>query len=432
MKYALFFFILLFVQSVFATGLSKTELTIRSSVIDESPDQLRLLERLVNINSGTNNIVGVTQVGEILADQFRQLGFQTEWVNEPGYMHKAPTLIAKHNGRSGKRLLLIAHLDTVFPSNGLFRQFSMSKSFVKGPGVLDDKGGIVVLLSAIKALSAQHLLDNAAIMVVLTGDEEESGKPASISRKPLFEAAVQADAALDFESAVTLDTASVGRRGISNWLVKSHGNESHSATIFQDGVGDGAIFEIVRILNTMRSVFGITKDVTYNPGMIIGGTKIDFNALDTTGTAFGRNNVVSKTALAKGDFRYLTQKEHDHFLKKLKWIVQKHLPYTTSIVAFQDGIPAMPPTKANVRLLRQYSQVSEDLGQGKINILDPSLRGAGDISYIAFRVPANLVGLGPVGIGGHSVIEKAETASFQVQTERAALLMYRLSHDMQE
>ncbi len=413
-------------QMAAAAGLTSTEQRINTAVMNQSSSQLQLLEKLVNINSGTNNIDGVVHVGRIVERQFQAMGFNTWWVDEPSYMHKAPTLLAQHKGK-GKRLLLIAHLDTVFPANSSFQRFSIKKSWAKGPGTLDDKGGVVVLLYALKALQTSHVLDNAYVTVVLTGDEEESGKPAAISRKPLFDAAKQSDVALDFESAVTLDTGSIGRRGISNWMIESSGNESHSATIFQDGVGDGAIFEMARILNSMRTEFGVSKNVTYNPGMIIGGTHINFDVANTTGEAFGKNNVVSKTAMVKGDFRYLTPQERDTFKEKLTTIVKKHLPWTKSTVAYQDGIPAMTPTKDNIALLHEYSRASEDLQLGKISILDPSLRGAGDISYIASMVKANLVGLGPMGVGGHSVIEKVDIKSLRIQTQRAALLIYRLT-----
>ena len=421
----------LLVQSTLASHLTPIEQRICSQISDQSNAQLRLLERLVNINSGTNNIDGVLAVGDIVEKQLNDLGFDTWWVDEPRWMHKAPTLVAQHAGTYGQKILLIGHLDTVFSMTGSFQLFKLKSSqLARGAGTLDDKGGIVVMLYALKALQAVHALDHENIIVVLTGDEEESGKPASISRQPLIRAARQSDIALDFESAVTLDTGSIGRRGISNWLITSHGNESHSATIFQQGVGDGAIFEMARILNSMRLQFGINKDVTYNPGMIAGGTHVAFDGMDTNGTAFGKNNVVSKIAVARGDFRYLTVKEREQFKEKLSKIVKQHLPGTYSEVSYIDGIPAMAPIAANIALLHEYSHVSEDLSMGKVKVLDPALRGAGDISYVSTIEKQNLVGLGPMGLGAHSVIETVELKSIPIQTKRAALLIYRLtSHD---
>jgi glutamate carboxypeptidase len=88
----------------------------------------------------------------------------------------------------------------------------------------------------------------------------------------------------------------------------------------------------------------------------------------------------------------------------------------------------MAPTEGNLRLLKNYSAVSMDLNQGPIKPLGPGMRGAGDISYVANTIPANLAGLGPMGIGTHSVIEAIQLNSLPIQTERAAILIYRLTH----
>lgn len=411
----------------FANGLSQTELSIKEVVVQQQASQLTLLEKLSNINSGTTNPDGVYKVGELLRPALSALGFKTYWVNEPASMHHAGTLIAEKTGKLKSKLLLIGHLDTVFAPDTTFQTFELKQHSAKGPGVLDDKGGVLVMLYALKALQANHVLKDATITIVLTGDEEESGKPTSISRKPLFEAAEGTDYALDFESAITLDTGTIARRGIASWMITTHGNESHSATIFQKDVGDGAIFEVARILNTMHRQMESTPFVTFNPGTILGGTSINYDNKTAEGTAFGKTNVVAKTAAVNGDYRFLTAKQKQDFEDQVRFIVKQHLPGTKSEVVFRPGIPAMPPTQNNLYLLQKYSAVSEDLGQGKISPLDPGQRGAGDISHIAQLVPANLAGLGPVGIGSHSIIEAVELNSLPIQTERAAILIYRLS-----
>ena len=343
-------------------------------------------------------------------------------------MHRASTLIAQHKGTTGKRVLLIGHLDTVFSKDSPFQKFERNENTATGPGVVDDKGGDVVILYALKALQASHALDGASITVVLTGDEEESGKPTSISRKPLFDVAHQSDVALDFECAITIDTGSVGRRGISNWTLTVQGNEAHSSEIFRESIGDGANFELVRILNTMRTQLSKEKYLTFNPGLILGGTKINFEKENSQGLAFGKENVIAKTALATGDLRYLSTDQKLAAEKSMLAIVKQHLPKTTASIQFQDGIPAMSPTKSNIELLKKYSDASNSLGYGPIKPLDPGIRGAGDISHIASIVPANLAGLGPLGSGTHSTKETLDIPSLTTQTQRAALLIYRLTH----
>lgn len=425
-------FAVFFSFSVFADNLSPTEKNIHAIVLQQKKAQFELLQRMVNINSGTTNVAGVYRVGRIIQQQFNQLGFKTHWVNEPKAMHRAGTLIAERHGKKGKKLLLIGHLDTVFPANSTFQHLTSKEHSAKGPGVLDDKGGVVVILYALKALHAAHALDDTNITIVLTGDEEDSGKPTTISRQPLREAAREKEIALDFEPAITLETATIARRGIAMWTVESTGNESHSATIFQKDVGDGAIFELSRFLNTMRTDLEGEKYLSFNPGLIIGGTHIQYDQKTTQGTAFGKENVVSKTGLAKGDVRFINDEQKEAFKEKLQKLAKQSLPGTHSNVTFQDGIPAMQPTDNNKQLLEQYSAISVDLGLGAVKALDPGLRGAGDISYVASIVPANLAGLGPVGSGTHSVIERIEFDSLPVQTSRAAIFIYRLTQSMLE
>ncbi|MFZ2316128.1 MAG: M20/M25/M40 family metallo-hydrolase [Gammaproteobacteria bacterium] len=411
-----------------AGSLSTPEKQLTQYITEHQSAQISLLSKLVNVNSGTTNIKGAERVGEILIPELKQLGFHISWVKEPPSMHRAPTLIATRTGKQGKRLLLIGHLDTVFPADTKFKTFTLKKNSAKGPGVIDDKGGLVVLLYALKALNTIHALDNTSMAIVLTGDEEDSGKPASISRKPLIDAAAHQDVALDFEPSITLETATIARRGISNWTISVQGNESHSATIFQPEIGAGAIFEIARILDVMRLKFINEKYLSFNPGIILGGNKMDYDAKASKGSVFGKQNIVAKTALVSGDVRFLSIAQKKSFQENLITLVHRHLQGTKSSIVFEDGMPPMSPTKNNMTLLEKYSQVSKDLDYGKVTAFPPGLRGAGDISYVSNIVPANLSGLGPIGYGTHSIMESVELNSFPIQTKRAALLIYRLTH----
>lgn len=426
MRFILKFFLLIALsQIVAAHQLPNIENRIKNNVVKQKTQQLELLEKIVNINSGTNNITGIQQTGEILKQQLEQLGFKTYWVNEPENMKRAPTLIAEHSGKKGKRLLLLGHLDTVFSKESPFQRFTRNGDIATGQGVIDDKGGDVVLLYALKALAAAHALDNAAITVILTGDEEDSGKPVSISRKPFFDAAQHSDIALDFEWSFTKDTATIARRGISSWTIETTGTEAHSSEIFQPSAGYGAIFELTRILNTMRTTLANTRYLSFSPGIIAGGTTIQYNKSEAT-TA-GKDNIIAKNAMAKGDLRFLTADQKNSTEIKIAAIVSQHLPGTSAQIHFQEGIPSMPPSLSNSALLKKYSQVSQDLGYGKVKPLDPSLRGAGDISHISAIVSANLAGLGAIGTGAHSANETLDVGSLTMQTQRAALLIYRLT-----
>lgn len=428
-KSSIFFItVFLFTQTANADH-SPIEKQISHYVHNQQQAQRSLLEKLVNTNSGTANIQNVHQIGELLRPRFEKLGFNVHWVEEPANMQRAGTLVAEHPGNKGKRLLLIGHLDTVFPVNGSFQRFKQNGNFATGPGVIDDKGGDVVILYALKALHAVNALNHANITVVLTGDEEDSGKPASISRKPLFDAAKNSDIALDFEWAITLDTATIARRGITNWMLITKGNEAHSSEIFQKKAGFGAIYELTRILDTMRIQLANEKYLSFSPGLILGGTTVTYDKTNSQGTAFGKGNVIAKTAISKGDLRFLTEEQKINAEKKISAIVNSHLPGTTASIIFQDGIPAMPPNTANLELLKKYNEASIKLGYGAVHPLNPGSRGAGDISHITSLVSASLAGLGPVGTGAHSDKETLNIHSLPIQTERAALLIYLLTHE---
>lgn len=407
-------------------ALLPTEEKLAQKVQQDKQSQLHFLEKLTNIQSGTLNIKGVRQTGNIVRKELERLGFKVKWVSEPANMHRAGTLIATHTGKSNSHILLIGHLDTVFTQSTPFHRYAQKKHSAKGQGVIDDKGGVAVVLYALKSLHASHELQDANIILVLTGDEEDSGKPTTISRQPLIDAAKKCDVTLDFEPAITSNTATIARRGITMWSITAHGNASHSATIFQENVGMGAIFGIAHQLDEIRTQLQPVKHLTFNPGLILGGSSVKYDPKIAGGRASGKANIVANAALVRGDLRYIDAAQKQFAEDKMRVIVAAPLSGVTSEIEFVDGIPPMSATENNLQLLNEYSQVSMDLGQGKVVPLDAGVRGAGDISYVAGIVPQNLSGLGPVGLGPHTVIESIELESLVTQTQRAAVLISRL------
>src|ERR1700716_3533007 len=143
-------------------------------------------------------------------------------------------------------------MDTVFEPSSPFRQFIRHGDTATGPGVADDKGGLVVILSALKALKATGSLDGARLTVFITADEEHPGSPVGTARAEFIEAGKHADATLCFEPGIRVDGedyASTARRGASSWTVSVSAHSGHSGAIFTKEIGDGSIFELSRILN---------------------------------------------------------------------------------------------------------------------------------------------------------------------------------------
>lgn len=399
---------------------------IKSAADKNLPNQLILLKNLVNINSDSANPTGVKQVGETLKPYFNQLGFKTYWSSDLPTKNRAGTLFAEHSAPGKPCILLIGHLDTVFPKHGRFQFYQQKNNIAYGPGVADDKGGDVVILSALQILRDLNLLDKINIKVVLTGDEEDSAKPTNISRKPLVDASKNCQYALDFEPSGSIHSATIARRGITEWQINTSGASAHSSAIFQKEIGSGAIFEMSRILNSIRARVSHEKYLTFNPSMMIGGTSLQLNSQQAQGNVSGKQNVVAQSAIAIGDMRYLNEKDKTHLERYISLIIKHHLPHTSGNIVFEDGIPPMPPSKGNLKLLEQFSRISIELGYGAVHAVDPLLKGAADISYVASIVPQNLSGLGPIGGDEHTVSESLEIHSLPIASARAALLIYRI------
>jgi len=281
-----------------------------------------------------------------------------------------------------------------------------------------------VILYALKALQSVGALDGTRIVVALMGDEEDAGPLHLVSRKPLIDVAKRSDVALAFEEDAGKGT--VARRGMSGWQLVVSGRQAHSSGIFSPGSSYGAIYEAARILNAFRERLSNEQYLTFNPAVIVGGTDVTYDSAKISGTAAGKDNIIAPRVFARGDLRFIS---HDQLLKAreaMRAIVADHLPGTMATITFEDGNPAMPPTKGNLALLAIEDSVSRALGQGAVDALDPGRRGGGDISYVSEYLDA-LDGLGVKGMRSHTPDERVDLRSIVPATERAAILIYRLT-----
>jgi glutamate carboxypeptidase len=414
-------------------ALSPAERTIGATVEAGYEPSIALLERLVNQNSGSMNFAGVKAVADMLRPEYEALGFTVSWkpMDAAG---RAGHLIAVHKGRAGgTKMLLIGHLDTVFEPDSPFQTFKReggaSADWAAGPGVGDDKGGVVTMLLALKAMQAAGTLGNANIEVVLTGDEEDSGDPIAIARADLIAAGKRADVALDFEGLAQeggKDMGSIARRSSNSWTLTATGKSGHSSGIFSAAAGDGAIYELARIITAFRKELP-EPNLTFNVGLIGGGQSA---AVDKDGVRIavtGKTNIIPPVAVAKGDFRTLSEEQTSRVRAKMQAIVDaNHLTGTSASIAFDLGYPSMAPTEGNKALLAKLNGVNTDLGLPEMPALDPLKRGAGDIAFVAADTDG-LVGLGLASSDDHSPAEKADLSTMKRQAKRAAILMSRLA-----
>ncbi|HWS78567.1 MAG TPA: M20/M25/M40 family metallo-hydrolase, partial [Thermomonas sp.] len=223
----------------FAATPSATEQRLRTSIDADQAHAIDLLERLVNQNSGSLNIPGVTAAGALVRAELAPLGFDVQWIDMRA-TGRAGHLVATHTGNGrGKRVLMIGHLDTVFEPDSAFQRFVRDGDTATGPGVGDDKGGVVIIIAALRAMHAAGTLRDADIRVVLTGDEESAGAPLAAARADLVAAGKWADVALEYEGLIVdggRDYATVARRGVVDWELTTTGITGHASGVFGEAL----------------------------------------------------------------------------------------------------------------------------------------------------------------------------------------------------
>ncbi|MBA4354610.1 MAG: peptidase M20 [Novosphingobium sp.] len=406
-----------------------SEAKIIATVDAEQARTLSFLETMVNQNSGSRNMDGVRKVRDIVITEFAALGFTPRWIamEQTG---RAGHLVLTHKGRKGaQKLLLIGHLDTVFEPDSPFQRYVLEGDKAKGPGVGDDKGGIAVIVAALRAMQAAGTLKTANIEVFLTGDEEEAGSPVETARADLVAAAKAAHVALDFEGLSRedgKDMGSIARRSSQSWTLTVDAKSGHSSGVWGASAGDGAIYAAARIVTALRDELP-EPYLTLNVGLIAGGAEAEVAADNAHVSAQGKTNIIAGKAVARGDLRTLSPEQNAAAMRKMEAIVARKFPGVTAArIEFSEGYPPMAPTDGNKALLARLNAVNATLGLPEMQPLDPMKRGAGDISFVAAYIDG-LVGLGPHSTGDHSPAETVDVPSIWTQAKRAALLMTRLA-----
>jgi glutamate carboxypeptidase len=420
---------LIFLSIVANAQVSPSEKNIVNSIDKNELNSVQLLKEIVSINSGTMNFEGVNKVGDLLIKEFEKLGMEAKMISGESF-GRAGHLVATTNGKKGPKFLLIGHLDTVFELESPFQTYTMlNDTTMNGPGVADMKGGDVIILLALKGLKDAGLLDNMQIEVIMTGDEEFSGTPTSLSKKALIEAAERADIALGFENADgDPKTIVTSRRGSLGWELKVTGNAAHSSQIFTEKVGVGAIYETSRILDTFYNQLSKEENLTFNPGVILGGTAVSYENEKKGGTAYGKSNVVAQEVIVSGDIRAVSLEQLEKAKSTMNAIVEHNYPGVSSTITFDEGgYPPLSATEGNKLLLKIYNQVSLNLGFGSVEAVNPRNAGAADISFTSGYVNMAIDGLGLSGDNDHTINEFGYINMMSVQAKRAAILMHRLS-----
>jgi glutamate carboxypeptidase len=290
---------------------------------------LKLLQEIVNIDSGTGDIEGGTKVEAVLARRLKELGAEVR--SEPAEVAGLPdNLIAVFHGNGKGKILIIAHVDTVFPAGtAASRPFSTDKDRAHGPGVGDEKAGVVNAFGALKIL---HDLGfkNFATITLLLDDSEERGSPGST--KLIKSLARQHDVEFNMEPGDPPDALTVWRKGSASIHIQVKGRAAHAGMAPQNG--RNAAVELVHQLSTLEGAFPHSGDgITVNLTVLRSGE---------------RNNIIPELAEATLNVRYRKPEEFDAVLAKVEAAARTTAVPDTSISVSHD--PAFPPLTENAQI----------------------------------------------------------------------------------
>lgn len=362
----------------------------------ERPATERLVETLVRQNSFTQNREGVAAVVARLVPEFEKAGLSVEVVPSARY---GPHLFFS-GPASGNPILIVGHTDTVFPP-GSFESFRRDGGRARGPGAYDMKGGIAVILLALRGARRAGLLERVALRGALVSDEEV-GSPDS--QPVLKERAAGASAALVFESGRPNDLIITRRKGVASLRVEAVGVASHAGNAHQKG--KNAIWTIARFVDRAQGLTDYDRGATVNVGTIEGGTT---------------KNTVPAHASCEVDLRFGSVADGRALLERIRTAgLAAAMPGTgieLSPLAWRDPLER---TDASAALASEYGvcQVESGLGSGEAD-----LEGGGSDACTtgALGIPS-IDGLGPRGSGFHTQEEEIELGS--LVPKAAALLRF--------
>ena len=354
------------------------------------------LRTLVNINSGTYTPEGVARVAEFLAPRFVEMGFGTELV--PGD-RMGPQLVARHTGTGQGRVLIIGHMDTVFPDGEAERRpFDIHDDCAYGPGVFDMKSGLLVAMYALRALIEAGETPWQTLTMICNSDEE-IGSPESHT---LIEAeAQQADLAMVLEPTSDLARVTTARKGAASYTLEIRGVAAHAGV--EPHRGRSAILEMAHRIVALHALNGTIPGVTVNVGVVQGGE---------------RPNVVAETAYAEIDVRAADEEGVQAIEAALARVVaDTNVPDTTAML---EGFFAHRPFTQSPQSERLFALASEAAAELGITLRGEPTGGASDGNTTAGLGVPTLDGLGLVGGLAHNPGEYVEIASI---APRIALLM---------
>jgi glutamate carboxypeptidase len=345
----------------------------------------RLLERLVRQGSYTGDPGGVNAVVAMVDQELRRIGLRADRIASRRYGdHLYFESVAQ-----GEPAFLIGHTDTVFPPR-TFEGFELSGDLVRGPGVFDMKGGLVIALFALEALARAALLRHVAVRGLFVSDEEV-GSPDS--QPHLVQRAARAACALGLESGRERDLIVVERKGVASVGVEATGVAAHAGNTHERG--RNAIWSLARFVDRAQGLTDYARGVTVNVGTIQGGTT---------------KNTVPDAARAAVDLRFTTAEDGEALYRGLEEAAAASAVEGTRLALARTAWrPPMRRSEASAALAREYARCQEESGLGFGEA--PLAGGGSDASTTSGMGIPSIDGLGPRGSGYHTHEERVDLSS---------------------
>ncbi len=344
-------------------------------------EMLAVLKQAVEIESPSDNRAAVNNLGAYLAWELERMGGKVKRFPQEKY---GDHLQAEFPGRgSAKPVMLLGHFDTVWPLGTLAGMpFRVEGGRAYGPGVLDMKAGIVMMMFAVRALHSLHGDDHRPVVVLLDTDEEVGSE----SGRPIVEAAAR-----DCEAVLVLEPAQgmqghlkTARKGVGNYTIHVRGRAAHAGVDFEKG--HSAVVELARQILEVARFTDLTRGITVNPGVIRGGT---------------RTNVVAAEAWAEVDIR--VARAADASLLQQKFAALRAFDHECALeVSGGVNRPPMERTEGTARLFGIAREQAARLG---MTIGESATGGGSDGNFTSALGIPTLDGLGAVGEGAHAAHE---------------------------
>jgi glutamate carboxypeptidase len=368
-------------------ALAATDAALLNRAAGAEASVLADLAQLVNIDSPADNAAGLNQIQGILSEKLKAMGAEIRTVPSPRGSYN---IVATFTGTGTGRLLLMAHVDTVFSVGAAKeRPFRIQGDRAYGPGVSDDKGPVLTGLYAIKLLTDSGFKEFAKITYLINVDEE-IGSPSS--KELIKELAKQHDYAVCLEGGRSDDGVVSFRKGISYLQLEAKGRASHAGNAPEKGVN--ALLELVEQVPALARLADKGK-----------GTSVSFTVFQSG----DKTNVIPDKAVTKADIRVLLPEEMDRLEKEAAEVItHKLFPESQIKLTITRGRPPFPQNAATDALIEKAQSIYQEVGK---TLTVAGSGGGSDGNYTASVGTPTLDSLGFVGGGGHGVDEYLEIRS---------------------